>query len=148
MIYKPEYFDLEELVCPDVFNKFGQQAWSFFDDRFLLTLDTLRRKLNRPIFINDWKDGGKTKESGLRCSLCDLVTEKTHAGIVYCSAHIRGQAADFHVQGMLPEETRQWIVKNKMLLPFPVRLENAVNWVHLDIAPVESLEKVTFFNAQ
>ena len=48
MIYKPEYFDLEELVCPDVFNKFGQQAWSFFDDRFLLTLDTLRRKLNRP----------------------------------------------------------------------------------------------------
>ena len=85
MIYKPEYFDLEELVCPDVFNKFGQQAWSFFDDRFLLTLDTLRRKLNRPIFINDWKEGGKTKESGLRCNLCDLVTEKTHAGIVYCS---------------------------------------------------------------
>ena len=133
------------LVCPDVFNKFGQQAWSFFDDRFLLTLDTFRRKLNRPIFVNDWKEGGKTKESGLRCNLCDLVTEKTHAGIVYCSAHIRGQAADFHVQGMLPEETRQWIVKNKMLLPFPVRLEEGVNWCHMDIAPTFTNEKVILF---
>lgn len=146
MFHIPEFFAIEELVCPHVYNKYGYTAWSFFDDRLLTTIDTLRRKLNRPMYVNNWKDGGQFDERGFRCNQCELVKTKTAGGIIYCSPHMRGCAIDFDVQGMVAEEVRQWIVKNKLILPYPIRLEAGVNWVHLDTAPVATLEKITIFN--
>jgi hypothetical protein len=146
-MYKiPEYFQLEELVCRHVYNKFSYFAWSFFDDRLLLTIDILRRKLDKPIYVNNWKDGGNFDERGFRCNQCDLVKKKTDQGIIYCSPHMRGVAVDFDVEGMTAEEVRQWIIKNKMVLPVAIRMENKVNWVHLDIAPVPTLERITLFD--
>ena len=73
--------------------------------------------------------------------MCSLVAEKTRP---YLSAHVLGAAFDFDVEGMLAEETRQWIEKNKADLPYPVRLEKNTTWVHLDTA-TEQTEKVTYF---
>jgi hypothetical protein len=142
----PEHFFLEELVCPDVYKKWGYIAWSFFDDRLLTTIETIRNKLGKPIYVNNWDSGGDFDERGLRCNFCNLVKTKTAAGILYLSPHIRGCAVDFDVEGMTAEEVRQWLVKNKIILPYAIRLENNVNWVHLDVAPVPTLEKVTLFN--
>jgi hypothetical protein len=141
---KPRFFSLDELVCEDVYNFYGQIAWQFFDVKLLVTLDRLREKFNKPIFINDWQIHGSQSQSGFRCLKCSIVQAKILSGEMYCSAHMTGQAADFTVQGLLAEEVRQWIVKNANLLPYPVRLEEGVSWVHLDTRD-NGIQKVTLF---
>lgn len=137
MIYKPDYFTLDELVCPDVYNHFGAAAWQFFDSRLLITIDVIRQKLGRPMFVNDWQVHGTFTQSGFRCLKCGIVKDAIIKDQLYCSPHMRGQAVDFHVQGMTGEEVRQWIIKYGNLWPYPIRLEDGVSWVHLDTVDAE-----------
>jgi hypothetical protein len=174
MIYKPEYFDLEELVCPHIFYKFGEFIWQRFDERLLKTMDFIREKLGA-VFVNNWdsseylnseyvmyirsrikaglsvdenkapaKPKGIFTQRGYRCNLCSIPSGKTKANELYASAHTCFQAVDFDVQGRTAEEVRKWIVDNAYKMPFPVRLEKGVSWVHLDI--VNSEQKVQLIN--
>jgi hypothetical protein len=59
MVYRPQYFWLTELVCKQVYNKYGDKAWLFLDDKAVVTLDWIRRTLNKPITINNWWDGSE-----------------------------------------------------------------------------------------
>jgi hypothetical protein len=140
------YFSIDELVCEDVYNKFGKDAFKFFDPKLLITLDTLRDRIGRPIFINNWMVHGKFSQRGLRCIRCEIVQDKIMSGELYMSAHCLGKGADCEVQGMLAEETRQWIIKNAKWWPYSIRLEADVNWVHIDVM-ANSDEKVTLFKA-
>lgn len=173
MPYRPEYFELYELVCPHVFYRFGELAWQFLDPRQLKMMDWTRKKLG-PVYVNNWHEpeninsdyikyikersiaglpiieedvpkppSGLLDERGLRCNLCDLVKTKTKSGTVYVSPHILGMADDFVVQGRLAEETRQFLLKNRNNIPFPIRLEKNVSWVHMDCE--ETGEKVHLF---
>lgn len=146
MIYKPEHFDLAELVCPDVYEHFGEIAWQFFDSRLLITIDTIRQKIGKPIFINDWQIHGRFDERGFRCLKCNIVQDNIMAGTDYVSPHMTGQAFDFDVQGLVAEEVRQWIIKNQNLWPYPIRLEAGVSWCHLDVRDNFNGEKVVLFN--
>ena len=144
MIYRPQFFQLNELVCPDVFNKFGQMAWQFFDDRTLVTIDWVRRTLDRPVTINNWHNGGEFTQRGLRCSTCQLVRDAAIANRVYVSPHMLGKAFDFDVEGLSAAEVRVWIALNKDKLPYPIRLEKDVDWLHLDTE--DTGIKVGFFS--
>ena len=104
----------------------------------------MREDLNKPITINNYQWGGHDTQSGLRCNLCDLVKSKTLKNIVYLSAHIRAQAADFSVKGMTASEVRVWLKQHEDRLPYPIRLEKGVNWVHLDV--IDTGVKVYIFN--
>lgn len=64
---------------------------------------------------------------------------------MYVSPHMTGQSVDFDVQGLIAEEVRQWIIKNQNLLPYPIRLEDDDNWVHLDTRDADN-GKVYLFN--
>lgn len=145
MILKPDNFDLQELVCPDVFKQYGEFAWNFFDPRLLITIDRIRTKLNKRIFVNNWADGGDLTQRGLRCLLCPLV--KARYNTLYESAHILGKGFDLTVEGLIAEEVRLWIVANKNLWPYPIRLERDVNWVHLDLFDMDNGQKVYLFKA-
>lgn len=128
------YFEIHELVDEEVFEKFGEKAWRFFDPRTLETLLILRENLNKPITINNWKWGGSFSQRGLRHNQSDLVRNKTS---IYLSAHIRGCAIDLDVKYMTANEVRQWIVDNSDLFPHKIRLErklrgNYISWVHID----------------
>ena len=140
-----QYFDIEELVCPHVYKRFGGGAWQFFDERLLETMLVIREKLGKPIYVNNWQIGGNLSQRGLRCNVCILVKEKTDLEKVYMSAHLQGTGIDFDVKGMSAEEVRRWIEKNQILLPYAVRLEDAVNWVHLDLRNDGTKGKVTRF---
>lgn len=128
-----DYFDIREFVCKHVYGKFGDSAWQFFDDRLMDTIFTIREKLGKPITVNNWHLGGSFSQRGLRCNVCSLVSEKTRLEKVYVSAHMQGTGVDFDVKGMSSEGVRSWIKANQIILPFPVRLEKGVNWVHLDM---------------
>ena len=139
-----KYFKLQELVCPDVYRKYGDRAWSFFDPRLLETLFFLREKIGRPFVVNNWKIGGKFSQRGLRCNLCDLNKKATLNDRVYMSAHSQGQGVDFDVKGMQAHEVRKLIIEIQEELPYPIRLENNVSWVHLDVR--DAGKKVYVFN--
>jgi hypothetical protein len=126
-----------------VFLKYGQVAWQFFDEKALITLDFVRDKLG-VITINNYHFGGHIEESGFRCIQCKIVKQKILSNELYVSAHMIGKGFDFHVRSQTPEETRQWLFDNRNLLPFPIRLEKDVNWVHLDTE--DTGEKVYFFS--
>jgi len=145
MKYIPKHFSIDELACPHIYDKFGAVAWQFFDQRILITLDILRDKFNKPIYINDWQVHGRFDERGFRCIQCSLVKKAIKEKRLYVSPHMTGQAADFDVRGLSAEEVRQWIIKNQNLLPYPIRLENGVSWVHLDTRDADK-GKVYLFN--
>jgi hypothetical protein len=144
-IQKPRYFELKELVCPEVYNFYKNIAWQFFDTKLLITLDVLREHFNRPIYVNNWDSGGLFDERGFRCIKCPIVQDRIMANEMYVSPHMTGQGVDFDVEGMEAEEARQWIIHNPNILPYPVRLEAGVSWVHLDTR-YTGKEKVWLFN--
>ncbi len=143
MLYRPQFFTITELVCPHVYNKFGGLAFLFLDERIVITIDTIRRLINKPITVNTWADGGEFSQRGLRCNLCSLVKDKTLANQLYMSAHVLGMAMDFDVENMTADDTRLWIALNKDKLPYNMRLEKNVDWVHLDV--YNNGNKLTFF---
>ena len=143
MIYRPRHFILEELVCPHVFEQFKEIAWQFFDDKILMTIDLLRDQLG-PVYINNWDIGGKFTQRGLRCTKCELVRKAVEENRVYVSPHITGQGMDLIVKNMTAAQVRLWIARNPIKMPFPVRLEKGVTWVHIDSR--DAGQKVYLFN--
>lgn len=139
-----DYFDIRELTCPHVYDKFREYAWNFFDPRLLDTLLVIREKIGKPIYVNNWDMGGNFSQRGFRCNICPLVKEKTALEKLYVTAHNQGMGVDFDVKGMSAEEVRKWIVDNKIFLPHQIRLESDVNWVHLDVR-TDGMQAVTFF---
>lgn len=145
MIYRPSFFHLTEFVCKDVYEKYGDMAWLFLDEKIVVTIDQIRRMLNKPITINNWYEGGQFSQRGLRCNTCSLIKEKTLKNQLYLSAHVLGMAVDFNVHGMTDGEVAVWIAYNKDKLPYNMRLErDTVGWTHLDV--FDNGNKLTFFN--
>ena len=144
MIQELQYFELEELVCPHVYEKYKQVAWQFFDSRLLMTIERIRELLNKRITVNTWKEEGQFSQRGFRCIQCNIVKKAIEEDRLYVSPHMTGQAVDFDVEGLLAEEVRQWIIKKQNLLPYPIRLENGTSWIHLDSR--DSISKVYLFN--
>lgn len=133
-----KYFQLKELVCPHVLNKYGDFAWNFLRTELLQTLLALRVDvLQTPMTINN----GTWKQRGLRCNRCDLVKEKTNP---YLSAHVLGAGVDFDAKGYTAEQARAIITKHASLLPYQIRMEAGVNWVHVDLYNDTDKQVITF----
>jgi hypothetical protein len=132
-----KYFDIQELVCPHTFQKFGEKtSWQFLDTEILHTILILRRDILKVGMIcNDYKFGGKHTQRGLRCNICPLCKDKTLKNQIYLTAHANGAGMDFifgAASGMTAEKARQLIKKNDFLLPYNVRIEKDVTWLHID----------------
>lgn len=145
MIDSP-FFELPELICEHVYDKYGVFAWNFLDIRAVITLNTIRDRIGKPIFVNNWLEHGNFSQRGLRCPMCQIVKDYAEKGILYMSGHPLGKADDFEVQGLLAEETREWIKLHANWWPYPLRLERGVNWIHLDTFGNDKGLKVIEFN--
>lgn len=136
-----EWFEIKELVCPHIYEKFGAAAWRFFDPRIIAVMTWLRKKINKRITVNSSSRG--LTQRGFRCNLCQLVKDKTYMGKLYVSPHMLAAGFDFDIEGMTAQEVRLWLEANKHELPHSIRLEEDVDWVHLDVL-TESTEKITY----
>lgn len=124
-----EYFHIKELVCSHTFGTWGERAWQFLDTEYLHNLLIIRRDiLKAPMICNH----SSANQRGLRCNRCPMVQEKTAP---YLSSHVLGRAGDFTVQGMTAQEARSLIRNNANLLPYPLRMEGGVSWLHIDTLP-------------
>lgn len=123
------FFTIEELVCDHTLAKWGEKSWQFLDTSFLHNLLVIRRDiLQLPMICNH--EGAHQR--GLRCNRCELVKDKP---FVYLSSHVLGKAGDFTVQGITAQEARSRIRNNAHLLPYPLRMEGGVSWLHIDVLP-------------
>ena len=137
-----KFFQIRELVCPHTHSKWGERSWQFLDTAYLHNLLVVRRDILKvPMVCNH----GARLQRGLRCNRCELVSQK---GSVYLSSHVLGKAGDFTVQGMTAQEARSLIRNNAHLLPYPLRMEGGVSWLHFDVLPQYGItEKVYEFTA-
>lgn len=120
-----KHFIIQELVSPAVFLRFGQNAWRFFDPRFLTVSDRLRDFFG-PMIINDWPFGGNFRFRGLR-SLIDLEAPKGDF-----SFHRFAMAGDAHFTLATVPEVRAYILAHPDKFPEIKGLEKDVNWLHYD----------------
>ena len=128
------FFQVRELVCSHVFSKWGERSWQFLSTDYLHNLLVIRRDiLQMPMMCNH--DGAEQR--GLRCNMCKMVKEKKAA---YLSSHILGRAGDFSVQGLTAQEARSRIRAMQNLLPYPMRMEGGVSWLHIDTLPQFGIE--------
>ena len=142
-----KYFSIQELVSEAVYKKWGERAWKFLDEKLLSVLIILRRDILRvPLVCNDWKFGGTHHERGLRDNTSKIVSEKTKNGTMYLSAHNFGKAVDLVSAKMQACEMRKKIMENSFLLPCQIRMEDGVNWLHVDVIPdVDAKDDITLF---
>lgn len=132
------YFQVSELVCPHTHSKWGERSWQFLDTAYLHNLLVIRRDiLQTPMVCNH----GEQMQRGLRCNRCDIVQQKSS---VYLSSHVLGKAGDFSVKGMTAEEARGRIRNNAGLLPYPLRMEAGVNWLHIDVLPQYNISQKVY----
>ena len=131
-----KYFDIQELVCPHTFKAFGNLSWQFLDTQQLHTILVLREDILKvPMVCNDYKFGGKITQRGFRCNICSIPKDKTLKNQIYLSAHCNGAGNDFVFSSstdMSAEKARQIIKANQHLLPYNIRIEKTVTWLHVD----------------
>jgi hypothetical protein len=135
-------FQMYELVCDHTLKKFGEQSWQFLNTELLETLMVLRFDIfNVGMTVNY----GTSYQRGLRCNICPLVLEKTNKKETYLSSHCTGAGVDINFTGFTAEAAREHIRKNADKLPYPIRLEKDVNWVHIDVYNDGSGKKIVEF---
>ena len=136
-----KYFDKEEIMSRHVFESGGD--YDLLDTDLQKLVVWIRETLNRPMFANSWAIGGQFSQRGYRTNddpVCKV--QKFVPG----SAHFKGKALDFDVNGMTAEQVRKWLYENQEDAPVRFRVEKGVNWVHVDVMPHKASDKAYFFN--
>lgn len=141
-MYRPNYFKLYELLPPELY-KNEEQGWEIIDKKLLITLDFIRNLIKQPMVVNNWHNGGAWKYRGARTTnSADYRVGSYHS----VRKDRKVMAADFSCALLSAEAIRTLIVQNADKLPYPIRLEKDVKWVHVDVAEKKGY-KVYLFNA-
>ncbi len=140
-----KYFEIHELVPPAIFNRFGEASRWFLDPRSGPLLDRIRELVNRPITINDWKEGGVFDERGFR-----MPNSRTGGEL---SQHKRGAGYDLEIEldEKIPsyESFRDLIRENfeeLSKLGLSTIEKDTPTWLHVDMRDTgtETLYEVPF----
>jgi len=141
-----KFFKIQELICPHILGRWGEQSWRFFHTAFLETLLIIRRDiLQSGMTCNNYHVGGTMSQRGIRCNLCQMTRDATSKNQLATLGHPIGAAGDFTVTGMTAQEARSRISANADKLPYPIRLEDGVNWLHFDVLDTMNGQKITLF---
>lgn len=123
-------FHMCEFMPKNIYEKFGKNCTWFLDPRVPLICQYLRDVLARRVTVNTWKfDNLKIyDQSGFR-------QNDSPIGAVH-SQHKFGRAADIKIDGMHPEDVRQFIrkeFKNLSVLGLSTIEKHTPTWVHFDV---------------
>jgi hypothetical protein len=149
-IYIPKYFELYELLPPELYTYdmmasevARERAFAnYFDRKLLETIDIIRGEIIKaPLICNTWFQDGNRVASGYRTSKCPVGVAK--------SQHKEGKAVDLVCNKYTAEQMRQMIKDNEDKLPYPIRIEEGVSWLHIDTKDFSNTtkkhEKIYFF---
>ena len=137
-----KYFKIQDLVCPHTLKSWTDKSWMFIDTEILHTLLVLRKEILKVPLVCNTKT---LTQRGLRCNLCEINKDKTERDVLSLSAHSNGKGFDLSSPDMSAEQMRKKIMQHADLLPYPVRIEEDVNWLHIDCYDMGNPYKITFF---
>lgn len=147
--YQPTHITARDVVPPDLYKARGESAMlSLMDSRILWTIDAL---IECPLFprekgkefatltINNYAVGGPRSQCGYRTDARLIETAPT-------TQHRSGRAIDCILAGVTPDEFRAMARGGKLdrELQYITRIEDGVNWIHLDCANVAGSDIVFF----
>jgi hypothetical protein len=143
--YLPTHCKVQEYVCPEIYNKYGDKSIWFMDPRILWTIDAIRDLFNKPIIINNYSFSSVQdpfKYRGLR-------PFGLHGIEAQMSQHFFGRAIDFDVIDYPPNTVREEILSNQKEAAFKyiTALELNVNWVHIDCRNYDKTNGIFTFTA-
>ena len=128
-LYEPRWFEPWEFVPPAVLEAHGEtRALMVMDYRMLKTADALRAHFGVPVTVNNYKWGGKNKYRGFRPANCTVGAQ--------WSQHKYGRALDCTIHGITAQEARTEIVREAQHFPYITRMEDEVDWLHVDCMAV------------
>lgn len=133
-----KYFTVEEIVSKEVYELLGDEAIKLFDVEALEVLEDVREILGVPLTCNNWNIGGNRNYSGYRDLNCKIGAPK--------SAHKTGQAFDLISSKMSAHDMRECIKACEHMLRHNIRIEDGVDWLHIDVKNKTS-NKIIMFNA-
>ena len=130
MIYKPDHFELYEVLPEFLYNEHfasrGDKLWGIFDERLLKTMDKLRDRYG-PLVANDWKWDGQYHNRGWRAT-------NSFIGATF-SQHKYGRAMDMQPVNTTAESIRQDILHDPTHIDFKdiMCIEMNVSWLHISV---------------
>jgi hypothetical protein len=135
-----KYFETYEIASLYVCNtKQPSEIYALFDDKLQDLIVWAREGIGRAFYANNWMVHEKLKQSNPRLEKFEQRgirikddPDCKRQKFVSKSAHFEGKALDFDVQGMTAKEVRTWLKKHANEAPHPFRVEDGVNWVHMD----------------
>jgi hypothetical protein len=130
-----KHFRIYELVDRQTYMNYGERAWTLISPDLQEALDGVREFFNQPVTVNNWYGGGPFQYRGYRGPACPIGAEH--------SQHKLGMAADFDVHEHTAEDARKIIKDNEddPLLAKIMRMEDGVNWVHIDLKELADNQK-------
>jgi hypothetical protein len=144
-MYYPKYFDIWELIPPDMLALINDKGskWGFdtlFDERLLITMDRLREQFGA-MEANTWGWGGRHCFRGFRLPSCRIGAE--------LSQHRFGRAVDLMPLDSTVGSIRQEILwkPNSPRFQYIGGLELGVSWLHIDVRGRRIEGEITLFTS-
>ena len=136
-----KYFEPQELVSILHYNEFidKNEIYNLFTNELKAVVVHIRESVGLPMTINNWHTYGAFQQRGYRDRTTTVGAPK--------SAHREGMAIDFDFRGITAERGRELIIQKAMKgLPYPIRIEEGVNWIHIDVRRVFTNDhKINYF---
>lgn len=129
-MYKCKYFKLRELLPKEIY-KNEDEGWDLIDERLLITADIVRGIVGVPLICNTWYTGGTRGYSCARIPACKEYSKGSYHSV---REDRKVMAIDVVSNIMSAEKMRQKIKENMDKLPYPIRIEKGVSWLHVDVA--------------
>lgn len=139
--YRPNYFKLYELLPKELYVD-EDTGWEMFDEKLLRTIDIIREIVGVPLICNNWHDGGSRNYCGARTPKSK---HYNHGSFHSVRDDRPVMAADLISTRMSAPVIRQTVASRHAELPYPIRFEEGVSWVHVDTNAKVGY-KVYFFN--
>lgn len=136
-----ENFILKEFVHPKIFRRIGYRSLDFLNPHLIQVCQSLRERLQTPIIINNWYNGGNYINSGLR-------EPRGTVGAEY-SGHLFGTAGDLKFPLLSIDEAFEEIMSSKDYAI--TRIENldhtrskhgknGMDWLHIEAGNAVEIE--------
>jgi len=132
-MFKPNHFNVKEMVDEQVYNLLGEQAWNLIDIRIRKTQQVLKDVFGWIIIVNTWMFStnkyGQFSHRGFRAAVSDVGSKG--------GSHYKGMGLDFDAyidgQRLDPDLVRKRILDNIDMFPYIRCLEIDINWIHIDV---------------
>lgn len=126
-------FRLAEFIDPETYKQYGEKSIWFIDPKVVAICQKLRERMNKPLTVNNWYDGGDYSLSGFRPAGTSVGASK--------SQHKFGRAADVKMLG--EPDNGAFLLRDEITFNFEMYRELglttiedetfAPTWCHFDI---------------